>query len=251
MAAPQQQSQQDNSSAILWGVAAIFAAVGGIWYTFKTYIVTGFLMLKLVEVNLLNAVSNNHFEPIRNLILTALANPSKIQYTDLIHIGNSVGETLRYPFVLLLFVLAVLVYSSNSVRIFKRTYKMKELAKLEVGNWPQITPVVDLDLLKTDIDKGPWAMALQPMQFCKRYKLLEEVRPTRREGMSRKEWDKIEVILKRGEANRIFALQLGQLWKGTDKLTPYARALFAVFAARINADSKVAADMLAQLSASC
>ncbi len=38
----------------------------------------------------------------------------------------------------------------------------------KVANWPQITPVLDLDLIKTDIDKGPWAMAMTPMQFCKR-----------------------------------------------------------------------------------
>jgi intracellular multiplication protein IcmP len=93
-------------------------------------------------------------------------------------------------------------------------------------------------------------MALTPMLFCKKYKLLDEVRPARREGMSRKEWDKIEVVLKRGEANKIFAMQLGPLWAGTDKLPAYARALFAVFAARINSDSKAAAELLAQLSAS-
>ena len=55
--------------------------------------------------------------------------------------------------------------------------------------------------------------------------------------MSRKDWDKIEVVLKRGEANKIFAMQLGPLWKGADKLPPHAKALFAVFAARINADT--------------
>ena len=68
--------------------------------------------------------------------------------------------------------------------------------------------------------------------------------------MSRKEWDKVEVILKRGEANKIFAMQLGPLWGGVNKLPPYARALFAVFAARINADSKSAANLLKQMSAS-
>src|SRR3990167_7958751 len=209
MAAPQQQGQGgDNSSGILWGVAALFAAIGGIWYVFKKQIVSAYLLVKLYETYLLNAVTGNRYLPIQEMIQAALLKPTQLTYRDLIVFGNAVGESLRYPFVLLLFILAVVVYTSNSVRVFKRTYSMKDFARLEKVNWPQITPVVELDLLKTDIDKGPCAMALQPMQYCKRYKLLEEVRPARREGMSRKEWDKIEVILKRGEANRIFALQL-------------------------------------------
>jgi intracellular multiplication protein IcmP len=93
-------------------------------------------------------------------------------------------------------------------------------------------------------------MAMTPMQFCKRNKLLEEIRPQRREGMTRKDWDKVDVLLRRGEANRIFALQLGPLWGGVQRLPPYARALFAVFAARTNADSKDVATILARLSAS-
>ena len=137
-------------------------------------------------------------------------------------------------------------------RVFtvKRFIKCKILAKLESKNWPQITPVVNLDLIKTDIDTGPWAMALTPMQFCKRYKLLQEIKPVRQEGMSRKDWDKIEVVLKRGEANKLFAMQLGSLWMGVDKLPPHLKALFAAFAARINADTKPAADLLASISAS-
>jgi intracellular multiplication protein IcmP len=91
---------------------------------------------------------------------------------------------------------------------------------------------------------------MTPLQFCKKFKLLEEVRPQRREGMARKDWDKIEVVLKRGESNKLFAMQLGPLWRGTASLPPYAKALFAAFAARINADSQPAAKLFSQLSAS-
>ena len=157
---------------------------------------------------------------------------------------------MRVPVAIILFILAFIVYFGNTTRVFNRVYNMRDFAKFEKNNWPQISPVVGLDLVKADIDKGPWAMAMTPMQFCKKYKLLEEVRPQRREGMSRKDWDKVEVVLKRGEANRIFALQLGNAWKGIDSLSPHARALFAVFAARINADTKEAARLLSQFSAS-
>jgi len=107
-----------------------------------------------------------------------------------------------------------------------------------------------LDLVKMDIDQGPWAMAMTPVQFCRKHKLLEEFRRGRQEGVSRRDADRVEVNLKRGEANKVFALQLGPKWEGYSRLPPYAKALFAAFVARVNADSKAAATILLQLNRS-
>jgi intracellular multiplication protein IcmP len=109
---------------------------------------------------------------------------------------------------------------------------------------------MNLDLVKTNIDQGPWAMAMTPMQFCKRYKLLEEHKAQPREGMTRKEWNRIEVSLRRGQANKVFALQLGPLWQGVERLPPHTRALFAAFAARNQNDTKAAENLLAHISRS-
>lgn len=258
MAAPQQSAQGggDHSSHILWIIAACFLVIGMVWYAFKVYLVKGFLLVKSVELSVLTfftdtlKMSPNHFEQLRNTIDYAQQNAASVNFQDLMLIGNGVGDWLRFPLVLILLVCAFAVYFGNTTRIYRRTYTMQDLAKLEKDNWPQINPVIGLDLINQDIDKGPWAMAMTPMQFCKRYQILQEVRPLRKEGMARKDWDKIEVILKRGDANKIFALQLGQLWKGVDHLPPHTRALFAIFAARINADSEVAVKIIAQLSAS-
>lgn len=251
MAAPQQQNPSDNSNAILWGTAAVFAIIGGIWILFKNAIASFYLHIKLYEVDFLSLFNAQHFAPLRSSIVSTLSGGyAHITFEQLINLGAQVGDVLRYPFVILLTALGVLVYFGNTTRVFKSTYNMKELARLEKNNWPQIAPVIGLDLLKTNVDVGPWAMAMSPMQFAKRYRLIEEVRPERREGMSRKEWEKVDIVLKRGEANKIFALQLGPVWKGVDKLPPHTKALFAAFAARINADSKVAEKLLGQLSAS-
>lgn len=250
MAAPQQSPNQDNSSGILWVIFGIFAAAGLIWYAFKNYIIYGFLVFKLYEAKLLSFVSPSYFDPIQTNILLAMKHAGQLSFNDLLTVAEHVGNVIHIPFAIFLFLLAVLVYFGHTARVYKKSYDMKSLAKLEKENWPQISPIVDLDLLKVDIDKGPWAMSMTPMQFCKHYKLLEEIRPQRKEGMTRKEWDKIEVVLKRGNANRIFALQLGPVWRGINKLPPHTRALFAAFAARINADSAPAADLLKQLSAS-
>lgn len=252
MAAPQQGGgQSDNSAGILWGIAAIFAALGGIWYAFKVQIVCGYLLVKLYEVKLISIFSSSDYiDRLQTAILAALASPQAVTFQDLILIGSGVGSWLRIPFAALLIVLAFFVYQSNTARTYRNTYQMKDLAKLEKTNWPQITPVVGLDLLKTDIDTGPWAMAMTPMQFCKRHRILDEVRVRRTEGMSRRDWDRVDVVLKRGHANKLFALQLGPLWMGSNRMPDYMRALFAAFAARINSDSKSAENLLRQLAAS-
>lgn len=251
MAAPQQQGGgTDHSSGILWTVAACFGAIGLIWYAFKDYIVNGYLYVKLHELYFLEWLGLSQLDELQTKILQALSHPKVAEFKVVADLGGQVGEYFRIGFVVLFLILAVIVYWGNSTRSFKRIYNMDSLAKLEKENWPQISPVMDLNLIKTNIDTGPWSMAMTPMQFCKRNKLLEEVRRSRHEGMTRKERERIDVLLKRGEANKLFALQLGALWKGTEVLPPHIKGLFAVFAARINADSSEAARLLAQFSVS-
>jgi intracellular multiplication protein IcmP len=251
MAAPQQGNQSDNSAAMLWIIAAIFATVGIIWYSFQSQIVSFYLYIKLYEVDLLRHVyPHSYYDDLKTVIVNALANPKAVTFNQLILIGTTIGQALRIPLAVMLFALGVIVYFTNTTREFKRTYSMNQLAKLEKTNWPQITPVVNLDLNKVDIDSGPWAMAMSPMQFCKRHQLLDEVRVERVEGMHRRDWDRMDVVLRKGQANKLFALQLGPTWKGVERLTPHAKALFAAFAARIAADSSGAAQLLLKIGAS-
>lgn len=252
MAAPQGGGggQSDNSMGMIWGIAAIFAVLGVIWYIFKKQLVAFYLHIKLYEADFLSLFFPEKYNQIKASISSALLDPAKVSFTDIMSLGSQVGDYLRYPFILILLVLAVLIYFGNTTRSFKRAYQMRELAELEKDNWPQIAAVLHQDLLQQDIDKGPWAMALTPMQFCKRFRLLDEVRPQRREGMSRKDWDRIDVVLRRGDANKVFALQLGPLWKNVESLPPHTKALFAVFAARLNADTQPAMNLLLQLNRS-
>jgi intracellular multiplication protein IcmP len=245
MAAPQQQPGQDTGMGILWAIAAIFALFGFIWYAFKNKIIGFYFTLKVYEINFLSLFTHK-LDDVKSMI--QLTDPSKFTFQDMMKVGDAVGTYLRFPFVILLFALAFIVYFTNVTRVFKRTYSMKDLVHLEKTNWPQITAVADLDLIKTDIDQGPWAMAMTPMQFCKKNNLLEEHKRQMQEGMTRKEWNRIDVTLKRGQANKLFALQIGPLWQGADKLPPYIRALFAVFAARFNSDTKPAYELLMQMA---
>lgn len=247
MAAPQPSGQSEGSSAILWIVAAIFVGLGLIWITFKQKIVGAYFTVKLWEINFISLFTNR-LEDVRTTIL--MSDPTQLTFRDIVHVGQAVGNVLRIPFVILLILFAILVFLGHSTRVFKRTYNMRNLIEEEKVNWPQITPILNVDLIKTNIDQGPWAMAITPMQFCKRFNLLEKHKRQPQEGMVRKEWNRIEVTLKRGLANKVFALQLGPLWQGTAKLPPHTKALFAVFAARYCGDSKAAASLLANISQS-
>ncbi len=221
MAGPPAQGQSDNSTALLWVVAAFFVTLYGIWHFYHAAIVSGYLYLKEVEMNALNKVMGGRYLTLANDVAAVRPQAKDLALSSVVKIGTEVGDLVKYPFVGILFILTITVYFGNTTRVFKRIYSMKTLSELEAPNWPQILPVMGLDLVKQDIDKGPWAMAMTPMQFCKHYNLLLEVRPERVQGMSRAEWDRVDVVLKRGEANRVFIMQLGPLWHGPDKLPPY------------------------------
>lgn len=241
------QADQSDSSGLLWITGAILIFGGIIWYVFKENIISFYFTLKLWEINFLSLFTNQ-LQDVRYFIQSS--DTAKLTFHDVMNVGDAVGSYLRVPIVIVLFILALVIYFANSTRLFKRIYSMRDLAQLEKTNWPQIAPVVGLDLDKKDIDKGPWAMGLTPMQFCKRHRLLEEHKIQPREGMTRKEMNRLEVILKRGQANKIFSIQLGGLWQGIDQLPMHTRALFAIFAARNQSDAKASAAMLSQLSAS-
>ena len=244
-----QPGQEDGSTAILWAIAAIFVILGLMWYVFKEQIISGYLALKLWELRGLSFVTRNeNIATLQNVIQSA--NHATLRFDDVVSMGQMVGTYLRIPLTAIMGALMFIVYFGNSTRLFKTTYSMKVLAQSEKVNWPQIGPVLGLDLVHTDIDKGPWAMAMTPIQFCRKYNLIEEFRRPRQEGVSRKEGDKVEVMLRRGEANKVFALQLGPRWEGISRLPPYSKALFAIFAARINADTKTAYNLIMQLNRS-
>src|SRR3989338_8172311 len=144
---PPAGGQPDNSAGILWGIAAIFAAIGIVWYAFRNYIVAFYLTIKLYEVDFLNAIMGDRYLIVANQLTDSLTRVSMLTFHDVVLLGGNASTFLKYPFAFLLIVLAVVLYFSNSARSYRRTYDMLFLARLEKQNWPQITPTVDLELL--------------------------------------------------------------------------------------------------------
>jgi intracellular multiplication protein IcmP len=243
--AGQQQPSQSDDLAIMWMAVAVIAIALIVWFMFKNEIVTYYFYVKLKEADFISLFTNSLSDTRATM---ELVSPADLSFQDIVNIGQAVGNFVRIPLCLIMVAFAVMVYFASTTRLYKRTYKMHDLVRSEKNNWTQINIVAQLDLIKTDIDKGPWAMALTPMQFCKRHNLLEEYKRAPQEGVSARQRHRIDVNLKRGQANKIFLLQLGPLWPGIKKVPPHIKGLFGVFAARINADSANAAAALMQMN---
>lgn len=122
------------------------------------------------------------------------------------------------------------VWNKNPSKGLRRIHDRVSLIKSEVKIWPWIAPVVELDLVKESIDEGKWAMAKMPVDFAKKYRLLDgrEINKLRTE--------------------KLFASQLGKLWEGPDKLPRHARALLACFIAQACRDKDGAREGLKTLA---
>ncbi len=240
MQAKQQQQHNDTSLDMVFLIIGAMVGIGLIWY-FNHAVITQFIYkIKFYEIVALNfAISgwnalaaSVHLPLINNTDISQLAGLMQSHrmsntYKALEQTLTIVGNYTRFPFAIIMALLAVIVYFKNVTLKFKNVFNMKSMKNLEQKNWPQIIPIVGLDLVKEDINKGPWAMAKTPMQFCKENKLLLE---------KREEGQPVTVELIRGEAQQLFVLQLGPLWTSVDALPLHAKALFAAFAACANSD---------------
>ncbi|OJA00451.1 hypothetical protein BEV13_03575 [Rickettsiella grylli] len=247
MAAPAQQQSADNSLAPLWIILCIFLLGWLLWAFFHTQIVAFALQIKFWESRLIAWVIPTETQlplDIHRLI------PSHVSFSQLLDVSSVLGHYLRYPIMLLLVVFALIIYFSHVNLQFKKFYTMQTLAEAERKNWPQISPVIKLDLVKEDIDKGPWAMALSPMQFAKKYHLLHEEKIIPSMTMTAKKHNQRTVSIKREAARHIFIMQCGEYWQGIDALKPATKALFAIFAARANRDRDGALKVLLQIAES-
>jgi intracellular multiplication protein IcmP len=174
-----------------------------------------------------------------------------VSWDQLSTVCEEVGSYLSIPIALILGALGFLLYARDIKSNFRQTYDMRRLRDKEVVNWPQIMPVAALDLVKQDLDIGPWSMSVQPKQFARRYQLLKEDKdnPNNIIYVKGRPVGKT-MIIDRLAAARLFLQQMGPYWRGPESLPIHTRALFAVFIARINHDVASATDLLMQIGRS-
>lgn len=242
----QQQSGSDTSMAPVWITALAFITGFVIWSTAHTSIVSFVFFLNVWQAKVV------HFFIGQTTLANDIhymqsVNPARVTWAQLVDLTHNVGTFTRYPVMVILFILGFFLYRSDITLKYRKTHDMKTLRAQEQANWSSIMPIVKEDLVSQDIDVGPFAMALTPMEFARKYALLKKDdllldNPTPGEEMT--------AGIRRGDAKRVFTLQLGPYWSGFEQAAPHARALAAVFMARINRDRGSATYILDKLNAS-
>jgi len=245
-AAPQDQQQNEHALSPLWIGLAIFVGLLVAWQVGHAYISFVVIKIKLFEIHIISLFTNNLQTQLQWL---KTINPENLKPNDLLMLASVTGDYIRYPVIILMGVLGVLLFCGNSVSSYTRIYSMQTLIDEEKHNWPQIAPVANLDLVGQNIEKGPWAMAMTATSFAKQHQLLIEERDQASvENISFKR--KMRYALLKDEATRVFSLQMGKYWTNADDLNMHTKALFAIFAAKANHDRNSALDLLNQISSS-
>ena len=255
MKGQQNNQQQPNSGMdIIYIVGFFMALFVAAWYFFHPTLVRYLFAYRLILagfikdcVEILNGLLSVVFLPTISLdnLNFAIENMSgsdvtQISFEQVVIVSNQVNGYLTVPSVILAMVLCGhLVFFKASSR-FKEVYNMSTLRGQEKANWPEIVPVVNTNLIKTDIDKTPWNMSVQPIDFAKHHKLLDRKIIDNRPGAE----------VNKGRAFEVFASQLGRRWSSLQDFKIHELALFAVFAARIAGNDQAAKKLLNQMSLS-
>lgn len=243
MAQQSQQQGSDNGMAPVWIMVLLFITGFLVWKTGHQYIVMFVFQINILQAKLVNLFIHN--EQLANLIyLMQTVDPNAVDWDQLVDTTRAVGDFMRYPIVLLLVVMAIMLYQSNIKLKYRKAHDMKSLRAQEQFNWPAIMPVVKEDLVEQDVNQGPWAMALTPMEFARKYNLLKKDDVLLDSPMPGME---MTAGIRRGDAKRVFTLQLGPYWDGFEHCSPQAYALAGVFMARLNRDRDAANNILSVL----
>lgn len=248
-----QQQSSDQSANFFWLILLFVGAGIILWFYESQYIVMFVFWIRIHEIDFLIFLVKiwipvGHFLhlPVPDVKrLTELQyymqtdDPAHVPWVHFSAVNVVIGDWTRFPAIFILIVLACIVYFTGAIQ-FRRSYNMKTLRALGQEIWPQITPVLSLDLVKENIDKGPWAMAKLPLDFAREHSLLMV-----KTVAGKKVW-----VLKQKPAYRLFALQVGPLWKGVDVLPIHLKALVLVFLARACGQRPLARTILSQIASS-
>ncbi|NBX84537.1 MAG: phosphoesterase [Gammaproteobacteria bacterium] len=239
-----QGQQGDDALAPLWITGVMFFIAYVVWATKHELIVQFVFYINLGESYLVNLLWPG--DPLQGVInYIHQTDPSKVDWDTLMNVTTMVGAYMRFIFGLILGLLAFILYQKDLSSKFSKVYSMKTLRLQEKENWPAISPVVAEDLVKTDIDVGPWAMALNPMEFARKYNLLKKNDILMDPSAPGQE---MTASIKKGDAKRVFTMQLGPLWQGFERCQPHVVALAAIFLARMNRDREGALNLSNNLS---
>ncbi len=251
--AAQQDPNAEKGTGLLWGIAFIFGVILLIWMKYKQQLIAGYIFIKQIELSILEIVSYLPIPGFNDQVMDMIDYLDNNSYNPdtslLMYIAEKTGFYLAFFQLLLSGYLFSVVWKTNAQVKYKTKHSMRSLSNQEQHNWVQIMPITSLNLVDDDVNKGPWSMALTPLQFCKKFELITVETVIDRKSPWKTEGIKKSRLLK-DKALDLFKSQMGQIWEGENALPPHRKALFAVFLARIEHDTNGATQLLEELSIS-
>lgn len=203
-----------EANLFIIGIASIVFAIL-VWLALGKYFSAFMGVVRRTELHLFAPF----FEGARDLMgrLYAL-DGNGLEFVETAAMLTKTGNYVRWLFIPPVVVMAIYLYMKSYRGRFRRRHSMTSLAQQEAKLWPEIAPVAgkQVQMVKGDITKGPWAVAMTEWEFAEKNKLAV------RGGK-----------LNRDAARDVFTKQLGPLWTGPQALPVHARAILAAFILRI------------------
>ncbi len=262
----QEQGSDKNAYYIIWLLILVFIVGAIVWYLFQVELKLFFIYVRIYEITAIHfffGLIPSDFpwigetcDQLYNQVGVDLAaarqlTPENVNMEIAGVLSEAAGQYLRYPIGILLFCLGILVFRFNVHLRLRKKFNMHTLSLQERVNWPQIKIVTELDLVNEDLDSGPWAMAMSPVQFARKNRLVTvEMAAASQSPFSKIQAPEFVVTVDKVRAERAFSVQLGRTWHGCEAMLPYRRAIFAIFAARGTRDTKAANALVVQLATS-
>jgi intracellular multiplication protein IcmP len=251
------QQQNPDNVGFLYFVIILVALTLSLWWLGREWLVMPVVWLRIQECNVaywfflgLNKVTSLWGWNLHHVALSiqsysinlepflSKSTAHKIAFHDFNQINNTVGSYVRYVVITVLLYLCYKIFTSSKIANYRITHTMKSLKSAEVTNWPQIRPVLGVDLVKADLNKGPWAMAQSPLGFCKRHKLVHRI-----EKSGYPVWG-----LHRDLAKRLLISQVGRQINNVERLPIHVKGLLVIFIARACRKRKVSDHFIEQFA---
>ena len=228
----QGQQDNDNGMAPLYVTIIILAMLGAFYYFFKNDIVRFFFIIKTYELKFISI-----FSPSYQLLInwTDKTLTHAVTLEELRYLALDVGEVLRWPFAIITLVLAFALYKRHPKKQFRHVYATNDVSNYMSKFFPAVLPVLGKKLEKIPLMQGPWSMALSPIEFAKKHKLIIKDENGKN-------------IIKQDRAYLTFVEQLGERWVSAFELPLHRQALFAAFAAFANKDRKQADTIIKEIA---
>ena len=103
--------------------------------------------------------------------LLTIYEPKEISVDTMKKMATDLYPYFSFPFIVIL-AICYIKYLRNSIS-FQRTFTRQSLIDDQKKKWAWLHPISELEL-EPEIEKGEWAMAKRPLDFVKKYQLLDQ-----------------------------------------------------------------------------